>query len=336
MIINKNNFIKIINELPDIDNVSIKNAKKHQLQLTKPKSSLGKLEDIATWIAGWQQTEKPEIHKPHCIIFAGNHGIAQNGVSAFPQEVTVQMVQNFKNGGAAINQLCKVGGIGFEVVELDNLLPTKDFSISPAMSEEECISAINVGFTSVTEDVDFLLLGEMGIGNSSSASAMCAAAFGGVVESWIGAGTGVNSDTLQHKINIIESSIKLHVPNMVDGFDILQHLGGKELAAIVGAIISARLKRIPIMLDGFICTSAAAILHAYNSSALNHCLVAHKSQEAGHTALLKRINKEPLLDLEMRLGEGSGAATAYPIIKAALAVHSGMATFEAAQVSGKS
>ena len=217
-------------------------------------------------------------------------------------------------------------------LDLDN--STADFTQAPAMSEAECLSALRKGWEAVDPDCDLLVVGEMGIGNTTSAAAICHALFGGSASDWTGRGTGVDDAGLTLKTDVVARGVALHARNHADGLDILARLGGRELAAMAGAIAAARVLRIPVLLDGFICSAAAACLNAVSPSALDHALAGHLSDEAAHAALLQQLGKEPLLALGMRLGEGSGGALAINILKSAVACHSGMATFTEAGVAG--
>lgn len=275
------------------------------------------------------------METPRARVFAGNHGIVAKGVSAYPAEVTQQMVYNFEAGGAAINQLCKTFGIELAIEALNLDTPTADFTEGPAMSEGGCLSAINIGMASFQDDTDMLCLGEMGIGNTTSAAALCLALYGDTAESWTGAGTGVEGKAFATKVSIVRQGAERHKAAIKDGLDALTCLGGRELAAITGAIIGARLRRVPVMLDGYISTAAGAVLEATCKGALDHCMIAHASQEPGHGKLIEALGKRPLLDMDMRLGEGSGAALAIGIVKAAVNCHNGMATFAEAGVSDK-
>jgi nicotinate-nucleotide--dimethylbenzimidazole phosphoribosyltransferase len=304
-------------------------------QLTKPAGALGRLEELVAWLATWQAKYPPVLSHPRTAVFAANHGIAAQGVSAFPAAVTAQMVQNFIAGGAAVNQLCRSVDADLRVYEMALDQPTADFSVEPAMSEDECARAMAYGMMALEPGLDVVALGEMGIGNTASAAAICLALFGGEAESWVGPGTGVEGERLRHKIDVVGRAVALHRDAMTDPFEVLRHVGGLELAAIAGAILAARLARVPVLLDGYVSTAAAAILHAADKRALDHCVVAHCSSEPGHRRLLATLGKEPLLDLGMRLGEGSGATLAIALLKAALACHTGMATFAEASVSGK-
>lgn len=300
-------------------------------QLTKPPGALGRLEDVAIWFAGWQGTDRPHLDRPQVIVFAGNHGVVVQGVSAFPAEVTVQMVANFRAGGAAINQLSRAFGASMTVHELDLDRPTADFTKAPAMTEAEVVQALATGWNAVDPTADALVVGEMGIGNTTSAAAIACALYGGEAADWVGRGTGVDDAGLTRKAQVVAAGIALH--GTADPLQVLRCLGGRELAAMAGAIARARVERIPVVLDGFICTASAAVLERVVPGALDHCLAGHVSAEAAHGRLLAALGKEPLLSLGLRLGEGSGAALALGVIKGALACHSGMSTFAEAGVS---
>jgi nicotinate-nucleotide--dimethylbenzimidazole phosphoribosyltransferase len=325
----------LLRTLPGPDLEAGTAAAEREAQLTKPPGALGRLEELAHWVATWQGKHPPSADHPRTAVFAGNHGVAARGVSAYPAAVTAQMVQNFINGGAAVNQLCAAIDGDLRVYELALDEPTLDFTEAPAMSDEDCAHAMAYGMMSVEPGVDVMALGEMGIGNTASAAALCGALFGGSAAEWVGPGTGVTGAALEHKIRIVDAAVKHHRPQASDAFDVLRRLGGRELAAITGAIIAARRARVPVVLDGYACTAAAAVLFAIDPHALDHCVVAHRSAEPGHTRLLETIGKKPLLDLGMRLGEASGATLAIAILKAAVACHKGMATFAEAGVSGK-
>lgn len=317
--------------LPVTDQVAIKAATERQNGLTKPPGSLGRLEDLAIFMAGWRGTAWPDITRAQAVIFAGNHGICAQGVNPYPQEVTAQMVANFQAGGAAINQLCRVNGADLSVVALELHRPTADFTTAPAMTEAETLTAMQAGADSVDVTADVLILGEMGIGNSTIAAAMAAALFGGDVADWVGAGTGSDSDGIKRKITAIKAGLARH--QGLTAMGVLAALGGREQAAICGAVLAARAAGIVVVLDGFICTAAASALFAADPGLLDHCLVGHCSAEPGHRKLLTAIDKRAVLDFDMRLGEGSGAALALGILRSALACHNGMATFGEAGVS---
>ena len=324
----------LLAELPGPESSASAAAVAREAQLTKPAGALGRLEDLTVWLATWQGRHPPRMERPHAAVFAGNHGVAAQGVSAYPAEVTRQMVANFIEGGAAVNQLCAVADSALRVHEMGLAEPTRDFSEAPAMDEADCAKAIAYGMMTVEDGLDVLALGEMGIANTTSAAAICHALFGGRAADWVGRGTGVDEAGLARKARVVKAAVAKHRDAMTDPLEVLRHLGGFELAAILGAVMAARMARTPVLLDGYTCTAAAAVLHALDGRALDHCQVAHVSAEPGHRRLLERLDKRPLLDLGMRLGEASGAVLAIPLLKAACACHSAMATFEEAGVSG--
>ncbi|MBB3066491.1 nicotinate-nucleotide--dimethylbenzimidazole phosphoribosyltransferase [Limibacillus halophilus] len=326
----------LLKELPGPDEAAADLALARQEQLTKPSGSLGRLEEIAVWLARWQGRASPGMERPRTAVFVANHGIAAKGVSAYPQEVTQQMVQNFVHGGAAVNQLCSVADADLRVYEMALEKPTGDISEGPAMLEDDCARAIAYGLMAVEEGFDAMALGEMGIGNTTAASAVCLALFGGAADDWVGRGTGLDDAGLKRKTALVEQAVAVNRDRLSDPLSILCALGGQELAAIVGAILAARLARTPILLDGFVSTAAAAIVHKLVPGGLDHCLVAHRSAEHAHGRLVEELGKVPLLDLDMRLGEGSGATLAFLLLKAAVACHNGMATFDQAAVSRRS
>ncbi|MEJ2457723.1 MAG: nicotinate-nucleotide--dimethylbenzimidazole phosphoribosyltransferase [Novosphingobium sp.] len=328
-------FTAALSSLPEPAAAAIALARTRQAELTKPAGSLGRLEDIAVFMAGWQDTPRPRIDRVQAVVFAGNHGVAAQGVSAFPVEVTEQMVANFRAGGAAINALCRLSGTDLSVVPLDLDRPTGDISAEAAMSETECLAALDTGASAVSPDTHLLFVGEMGIGNTTPASALCAAAFGGEEALWCDKGSGLDSEGVARKVRAVEQALARHLPDCGDAFETLRRLGGREIAAMAGAILAARLMRIPVLLDGFIACASIAPLVVGVPELTAHCLAAHCSAESGHVRLLGHFGLEPLLQLHMRLGEGSGAAAAVPIVRAALAAHNEMATFaEAAVASG--
>lgn len=326
-------FKAILRDLPTPDLGAREAAKAHDAQLTKPPGALGRLEEISLWMADWQGKTMPTCVAPQVIIFAGNHGVAARGVSAFPAEVTVQMVANFRSGGAAINQLSRQFGARISVEALDLEHPTQDFTCDAALSEEDLLAAINCGWGAVDENADTLIVGEMGIGNTTAAAALCAALIGGTADEWVGRGTGVDAAGLRRKAETVDAGLQHHGGQLGDPLEALRRLGGREIAAMMAAIAKARCLRIPVILDGFICCSAALVLARLAPNALEHCLAGHQSAEGAHGRLLAVLGKEPLLSLGLRLGEGSGAALALGVVQAALSCHSGMATFGEAGVS---
>lgn len=320
-------------DLPEPDAEATRAAERRNAQLTKPPGALGRLERLAVWYAGWRGDPAPVIERPQIAVFAGNHGIAARGVSAYPAEVTAQMVANFSAGGAAINQLARCAGAVLHVHAIDLEQPTEDFTQAPAMDEAAFCRAFATGWNALDPAADLFVPGEMGIANTASAAAIAAALDGGTALSWVGRGTGVEGAAMDTKVVVVAEGLARHAAVLDDPLAVLRCLGGREIAAIAGAILRARHLRIPVILDGFICTAAAAVLAAERPGALDHCLAGHLSVEGGHGRLLEALGLTPLLSLDMRLGEGTGAALAINVLKGAVACHSGMATFEEAGVS---
>ena len=320
--------------LPEASDRAEADLAERQALLTKPPGSLGRLEEVVAFLARWQNKGMPTIDRPQLAVFAGNHGVVARGVSAYPPSVTRAMLENFAAGGAAVNQICATYGIGLKVFELALDMPTGDISREAAMSETACMGTIAFGMEAVAGEVDVLGLGEMGIGNTTVAAAIFAALYGGTGADWVGRGTGVDEAGVARKAAVVDEALALHAGHLRDPLEVLRRLGGREIAALVGAILAARMQRVPVILDGFVVTAAAAVLHALEPTATDHCLAAHVSAEQAHREALRRLGKEPLLDLRMRLGEGSGAALAMGTIKAAVACVREMATFDQAGVAG--
>jgi nicotinate-nucleotide--dimethylbenzimidazole phosphoribosyltransferase len=307
-----------------------------EASLTKPAGALGRLEHLVAWLGAWQGKGSPSLDRPLVCVFAGSHGVTARGVSAFPDAVNRQMLENFAAGGAAINQICAAYGLGFKVFDLAIDLPTGDITVGPAFDEKACVATMAFGMEAVAAGTDCLAVGEMGIGNTTIAAAIYAALFGGEAAHWVGRGTGVDAAGIGRKVAAVEAALAHHAGHLDDPLEVLARLGGREIAAMAGAILAARLQRVPVVLDGYVATAAAAILHAIDPSALDHCLAGHVSAEGAHADVLERLGLVPLLALGMRLGEGSGAAMALGLLKGALACHRDMATFAQAGISGRS
>lgn len=332
---NYEDIAKQLENLAQPDEAAAAAAAEREATLTKPAGSLGRLEDLSAWCAGWQGRHPAALDNVQILVFAGNHGVTAQGVSAFPPEVTVQMVANFASGGAAINQLADLYGADLKVIPLDLDTPTADFTAEPAMSEAECADAFSTGFDAVDGGADALIVGEMGIGNTTTAAALSCALFGGEPADWTGPGTGLDAAGVALKTRAVAAAMDLHGEDIGDPFEALRRVGGRELAAMAGAVLAARQHCIPVILDGFVTTAAVSVLEKTVRGALDHCVAGHVSGEPGHRRLLAALGKEPLLDIGMRLGEASGAAVALGLLKAALAAHNGMATFDEAAVSGQ-
>jgi nicotinate-nucleotide--dimethylbenzimidazole phosphoribosyltransferase len=331
-------------------------------RLTKPPGSLGRLESLAIQLAGIRGEPTPPIDRPAIVVFAGDHGVAARGVSAYPSDVTAQMVANFLGGGAAIDVLAGLAGARLIVVDVGVAGPlppqtgddapgprliaarvadgTADFTIGPAMTRGQALDAIEVGRTVVDgrvgDGVDVLGVGEMGIGNTTAASALVAALTGRRVDEVTGRGTGVDDDGLRRKVEAIETGLARHRPDPGDPIGTLAAVGGLEIAGLVGAIAEAAARRIPVVLDGFISGAAALAASRLAPDLPSRLIAAHRSVEPGHRIVLERLGLEPLFELGLRLGEGSGAALALPLIRAAAAIPREMATFESAGVSDRS
>ncbi len=325
----------LLTRLPGPDRAAIAEARAREGQLVKPGGALGRLEEISEWLAGWQGKARPTVSKPLVAIFAGSHGVTAQGVSPFPASVTRQMLDTFAAGGAAINQICKSFDIGLKVFDLASDRPTPDITQAPAMSEAECAATMAYGMEAIAGGVDLLVVGEMGIGNTTVAAALSQALFGGEARDWVGRGAAADDETVARKIAAVEAAHALHGSHLDDPLEALRRVGGREFAAMAGAIIAARIERVPVVIDGFVATAAAAVLHALDASALDHCVAGHRSAEKAHGRLLERLELRPILDLGMRLGEGSGGALAVAVVRAAAACHNGMATFQEAAVSNR-
>jgi len=299
---------------PDVDAVAACRAREGQL--TKPPGALGRLENLTEWLCAWQGRHPPKAERVVVAVFAGNHGVVAQGVAAYPQEVTMQMVANFQGDGAAVNQICKGFDLGLKVFELALERPTRDITQDAALDEAECAATMAYGMEA-TEGCDILCVGEMGIGNTTIAAAICHGLFGGEAQDWVGPGTGVDAEGLKRKADAVRRAVALHKAHLGDPLEVLRRLGGRELAAMAGAVLAARLQRIPVILDGYVATAAAAVLHALRPDALDHCVAGHLSAEPAHRRLLEKLGLKPILALDMRLGEGSGAALAAGIVKAA-------------------
>ena len=325
-------FRGLLESMPGPDEDAVARVRARDAQLTKPAGALGRLEEIAEWLAAWQR-RAPAVTRPLVAVFAGNHGVVGRGVTAFPAAVTRQMVENFAAGGAAINQICVTHDLGLKVFDLALDVPTGDIASEAALSERDCAATMAFGMEAIAGGTDLLCIGEMGIGNTTVAAAIYAALFGGTGADWVGAGAGADEAQLERKRAAVDEALETHRAHLGDPLEVLRRLGGREVAAMAGAILAARFQNVPVLIDGFVATAAASVLHAANPSALDHCILAHVSAEPAHRGAVEALGKAPLLDLGMRLGEGTGAALAAGIVKAAARCHSDMATFEQAGVS---
>ncbi|MDH3354911.1 MAG: nicotinate-nucleotide--dimethylbenzimidazole phosphoribosyltransferase [Chromatiales bacterium] len=337
-----------------INTAQVTAAEARQGQLTKPPGSLGQLEDIAIRLAGMQGVERPVVDRVQISIFAADHGIANEGVSAFPQEVTTAMIANFSQGGAAISVLAKTQGAKLEVIDVGAVseagaMPsvisqrvaagTANFAKEPAMSEEQLALALQAGADAAEraqkEEMQLLSCGEMGIANTTSAAAIGAALLQRPAVDIAGPGTGLDSKGVSHKAEVIQRALELHGDALGDPQEVLRRLGGFEIAALTGAYIRAAQLGLPVLVDGFICTVAALVAVRINPSVKPWLMLTHASAEPGHAVIVEAFGGQPLIDLGMRLGEGSGAAICISILRLACQLHNNMATFAEAGVAEK-
>lgn len=336
-----------------IDVSAREEALARQQQLTKPTGSLGQLERVAVQLAGLQGRVKPKVDAVWIAIFAGDHGVVAEGVSAYPQEVTGQMLHNFVTGGAAISVLAQQLSAQLDVVDLGTVTPldlpgvrhlrigagTANFAKGPAMSNEQGLLALQAGRDSVLRakavGIELFVGGEMGIGNTAAASAVACSLLDCAAQLLVGPGTGLNAAGISHKTEVIERALALHAEHTGDPLQSLFCLGGFEIAALVGAYLACAQEGIAVLVDGFICSVAALVAVRLNPSCRDWLLFGHRGAEPGHRHLLETLQAEPFLDLGLRLGEGSGAALAVPLVRLACQLHNGMATFAEAAVADR-
>jgi nicotinate-nucleotide--dimethylbenzimidazole phosphoribosyltransferase len=323
-----------ISEIAVVDPALIESAARHQLDLTKPPGSLGRLELVANRCAAIRGTLPLTANRLCIVLFAADHGVCQEGVSMYPQAVTAQMVANFHSGGAAINAFARALGIELKVVDVGVGRGTRNFCVEPAMTAPEMMKAIEAGIEAAT-DASVAGFGEMGIGNTTSASAITAALTGEPVEALVGIGTGADADCMARKRSAVRRALALHAASLSDPLGILQCVGGFEIAAMCGFCLGCAERRVPVVMDGFISTAAAALALRLCPALSGYLFAAHRSAEPGHSRLLAMMGQEPILDLGMRLGEGTGAALAMKLVQASIAAFTGMATFASAGVSNK-
>lgn len=323
-----------------------------QSQLTKPPGSLGRMEEVVMRLAAMQGRDQPSLNNIRIVVFAADHGIANEDTSAFPQTVTTEMVRNFARGGAAINVLARQLNAGLEVVDLGTVVPpgelpgvveqrisagTANFAHQPAMTEEQCHTALDIGKQAIQRTVnagtDLFIGGEMGIANTTSAAAIGCALLDRPAAELAGPGSGLDINGVRHKARLIDTAVTRYRENMDSPLAVLQTLGGYEIAALSGAYVAAAQSGLPILIDGFISSVALLMASRFNPGVLDWSIFAHRSAEPGHHRILDELKAEPLLDLGMRLGEGSGAAIAVGVLRDACALHNSMATFSEAGIS---
>ena len=347
---------KIISGIEKIDYSLAEKTQKRLNNLTKPQGSLGRLEELAKQVVEITRKDKPELKDKVIFTFAADHGVTEEGISAYPKEVTAQMVYNFIRGGAGINVLARQAGVKVVVADLgvaeqiqkskiknQNFidkkigLGTKNFAKGPAMTKDEAVRSIESGIeiflAEYRKGIDIAGIGEMGIGNTASAGAISAVITGNPVKELTGRGTGIDDKTYSRKIEIIEKAIALNKPQAKDALDVLSKVGGFEIGGLVGVALAAASKRVPVVMDGFISTCAALLAYVIEPKVKDYLIASHCSVEKGHKAILEYLGLKPILDLSLRLGEGTGAALAMNIVEAAVKVLNEMATFESAGVS---
>ena len=296
-------------------------------EVLRPAGALARLDEIAAWLAGWRGSP-PQVSSPACVVFVANHGVAVEGVSAYPAEATASVLDALRAGEATAPVLAAEVGAAFSAVDVGVGRPSGNLRVEPALDPVRFAEAIAAGRRAVADlDCDLLVVGEMGIGNTTAAAAVAATLFGGPVEQWTGRGTGVDEEAYTRKVAVVEAA-RRRVGDDAPPPRVLREVGGAELAAIAGALLEARLRSVPVLLDGFVVTAAAAALEAWAPGSLAHCLAGHRSSEPGHALLLEKLGMRPLLDLDLRLGEGSGALLAVPLVRAAAAAVARVATFE--------
>ena len=336
-----------------IDQNAAAAARARQAELTKPRGALGDLETLAITLAGWQHRAQPRIERVHISVFAADHGVTEEGVSAFPSAVTAEMIRNFVRGGAAISVLARALGATLEVINLGTIGEaviagahdvtlgpgTANFVKGPAMTDAQLASALEAGRLSVERaragGAELYVGGDMGIGNTTAAAALASALLSARPEALAGPGTGLDEGGVAHKAAVIRRALGKHSGHLKSAREALQRLGGFEIAALTGAYVRCAQLGLPALIDGFICGAAALAASRMRPGAQAWWLFAHRSKEPGHAAILGALEAQPLIDLGMRLGEGSGAAVAVPLLRLACELHSGMATFAEAGVSGK-
>jgi len=317
-----------LGRLPAADEGSAALVRARAEATLRPSGALHRLDDVAVWLARWQRTSEPHVERPAAIVFVADHGVADEGVSAYPPQVTADVLRALQEGVATANAMARVLSVSLSVVDVGVGTPSGNLAHESALSSDAFDECFTAGRRAVTDvDADVLIVGEMGIGNTTAASAICTALYGGPAEQWTGRGTGIDEATYERKLRVVEAAVK-RIATVRDPLEILREVGGFELAAIAGAVTEARLRSIPVLLDGFVVTAAAAVVDRVRPGALDHCFAGHRSSEPGHALVLEKLGMQPLLDLDLRLGEGSGALAALGLVKLAAACVTDVATFE--------
>jgi nicotinate-nucleotide--dimethylbenzimidazole phosphoribosyltransferase len=312
---------------PDLDAAAA--VRDRAARVLRPAGALARLDEVAAWLAGWQRTTRPRVDRPAALVFVADHGVAVDGVSAYPSSITAEMLRALEAGAATAAVMAREVGATLTVVDVGVGRPTANLRVEPALTPARFEEFLEAGRAAVRalDGADLLVVGEMGIANTTAAAAVSAALFGGPAEEWTGRGTGVDDAALAHKVEVVETA-RRRVPDTATPMEILRHLGGAELVAIAGAVLEARTRSLPVVLDGFVTTAAVAPLELARPGTLDHCLAGHCSGEPGHRLLLDKLAKPPLLDLGLRLGEASGALAAVALVRLAAACVTDVATFD--------
>lgn len=318
-------FRSLMSALPGGDPQAADRVRALFARAEKPAGSLGRMEDVAAWLAEWSGRAPPAVNRPLVAIFAGNHGVARQGVSPRPVDATARAVELCAAGGAAINAVCLAHDLGLKVFDLALDLPTGDITEEAALDERNCAATMAFGMEAVAGGTDLLCLGDLGVGNSTVASAILAMLYGGSGADWVGSGSGADAATIARKVAAVDAALALHGSHRSDPFEVLRRVGGREFAAIAGAIIAARAEKVPVILDGFGAIAAASVLHAVNPQILDHCLLAGKPTDPGLLRAADRLGLKPLLGLGLSHGEGVGAGLAAGVVRTAALLSSGMA-----------
>ncbi len=313
--------------LPTGDDAAAAAVSERAADILRPAGALARFDEVAAFIAQWQRTDQPAIRRPAALIFAADHGVTAAGVSKYPVDVTAAMLAAYRAGKSTVSAFAAVAGATVEAIDVGVGRPTGDIRFEAAMSPERFDEAVAAGRSGVESlDADLLVIGEMGIGNTTAAAAVAAALGGGEVAAWVGRGTGLDDEGMDRKREAVRQAVD-RIAGVVDPLEVLREVGGAELVAMAAAIVAARHRALPVLIDGYVVTAAALPLFSVRSDALDHCIVGHCSAEPGHRRLLERIDKQPLLDLAMRLGEGSGAMAAVPLVAMACAGITQVPTF---------
>jgi nicotinate-nucleotide--dimethylbenzimidazole phosphoribosyltransferase len=320
-------LVGLLRDLPGPDPAAREGVAARAGRALRPAGALSRLDEVAAWLGGWQRTDRPAVHRPAAVLFAADHGVTVRGVTAYPSSVTASVVKAIEAGAATAPVMARQAGVEVTVVDVGVGFPTGDLAVEAALDAERFAECVEVGRRSVADlTADLLVLGEMGIGNTTAAAAVSAALFGGPAAHWVGPGAGLDAEGLARKTAVVQAARRRTAG--AGPLDVLRELGGAELAALAGAAVEARRRSLPVLLDGYVVTAAVAPLALVSADALDHCLAAHRSPEPGHGRLLARLGLRPLLELDMRLGEGSGGLLAVPLIRMAAAAVTDVTTFD--------